>query len=350
MKSETPPSSSRESRDSIPPLLARLQAWMESEHLLRKLLPVEGDAPIRVLRIRRNFKFRKITVESGGATYICYIHHWPRGLRNLAWFSSEAQKLELHVPQPLLVRTRWRDLIRDHAFSLVVPYIEGAPLNDNCSEETLTALGDALGRLQAITADAHGPLLSNFASRGHYWPALKQYWRQTARQLRTHAAFASDPQVDRVMVWLLEQGQFLESVQRFHLTHGDPAGGNFLITTEGQLYFIDCDRIGFEPGPLELANALLQNYCGDDGQRRFCLSEAYLKSCPPECRELWEQHAQFFIASALVWRTQRKLQWAIKRPDKGRSMERAAEAWRCLPLVLQARPPNWQAALALLGD
>lgn len=339
-----------EIRNSIPSPLAFMQRWMESEHLLRRILQLDNDAPLNVLRIRRNFKFRKLIIESGEQRFICYTHYWPRGLRNLAAFTERARAAGIPVPQPISQSLDWSGFLGQRCFSLVLPYIPGSAIGNGASEAQIVALGELLGRLHGIRDCQWGPLMTNFRSHGSYWSGLQRYWAKTESQLVKYGDFAERRDITAVMQWLKQHSAFLGDLSQFSLVHGDPASGNFLVQPGGELCLIDCDRIAYEPAPLELANSLLQAYCQDDTPRRIKLVEAYLSVCPPDIRQSWEAHAQFFITAALLWRGQRKLQWSIKRRTAGHSSERARRAWRQIIHSMHARPSDWRAAVALLAD
>ncbi|MDX1498024.1 MAG: aminoglycoside phosphotransferase family protein, partial [Salinisphaeraceae bacterium] len=266
------------------------------------------------------------------------------------WFHNQAQQQWLHVPALRSRRTGWVDLLKDRNFSVVLDYVAGSTLSRSSPLSAIESLGQTLGRLHSITSKQHGPLMTYLPSRGNYLQAQQAYWQKTAQLLERQAAFAESQNIQQVLGWLNEHSRFLDDIKQFNLIHGDPSGGNFLLTEPDKLWLIDCDRIGFEPGARELASALLEGYCAADMQRCQHLVDAYLQHCPDEARRLWLAHAQFFIATALLWRTQRKLQWSLKRPDKKNAPLRAIRAWQQLLAITGAKDGDWQTLLALLTD
>lgn len=329
-------------------MLVHTQAWMESGRSLQKLLPVSPDTPVQVLQLRRNFKFRKLIVQAGDERFVVYKHYLPRGIRNLAWFCEQARHTGVQVPKPLARNLQWTGFIRHEGFGLVLPYVEGDPLNNHTPVSTLVVLGQKLAGLHSITGHRWGQLMTNFASRGSYWSGLQKFWKKAVQQMCSHAGFAANSDMDKIMDWLTGHGVFLGNTDSFSLTHGDPASGNLLKTPDGGLCLIDCDRIGFEPAGMELGNTLLQSYCAGNPQRQTTLVSAYLQACPDNVRQQWEQHAQFFIAAALLWRTQRKLQWGIKRSDTGSSLQRAEYSLKQLQELIETQPAAWQEAVQSL--
>ena len=338
-----------EIRNSLPGILQKLQGWMESPGYLRRVLGLESDASIGVLRVRRNFKFRKLLIRSGSLRYVCYIHYLPRGLRNLGRLHNLAAEVGVNTPRPIISRTSWHQGLLQGGFSVVLPYLPGKTLSNSCSTLELELLGETLGKLHSIRSRHHGPLVSDFRSLGNYWETQCRYWDKAQIEIAGYKSQASSD-LDNVTTSLKQSGKFLDGYNNHSLLHGDPASGNFLQQPDGSLCLIDCDRINYAPAPTELARALLEGYCAHYPERQGLLVESYLRHCPADIKTLWEQHARFFIASALFWRVQRKLQWDQKRSDIGRSRERAELAWRQLLDVTASSSNNWESLLPLLGD
>lgn len=339
-----------EIRNSLPAPLVWLQGWLESERLLHQLLSLPNNSTVRILHIRRNFKFRKLIVESENTRYVVYSHHWPSGLRRMSAHLRIAQDHGVGLPSVLQEATDWRALRSVHCFALVLPYVQGQALNSTSDLTQLYALGSNLGKLHGIRGARRGQLIRNLPSTGNYWQGQQRYWQQTAKQLHRHSQFATGQAIDATMRWLHEHGQGLQDIHSLSLTHGDPSSGNFLIQPDGQLCMIDCDRLGFDLGPAELANALLQGYCAGQPQRQLALIDGYLRDCPSDLKTLWEHRARFFIANALLWRCQRKLQWSHKRPTAGHSSARSALAWQQLQTLIHTPAVDTASMLALLAD
>ncbi len=337
-------------RNSLPGFLITLQSSLESKGYLNGVLKEAGydTAEFRIERIRRNYKFRKLMLDTYAGRCIVYIHYTPRGLRNLACFLAQAPNLGVNTPKVLTSNTTWPYYLQHASVNLVSNYIEGEIFELDTPIEHLGNLGIQLARLHAKRSSKYGPLMTNLPILGSHWGALSRYWRQSIDQISQTGDTALYLPKSEIMYWLQRHGEFLKHFKQFNLCHGDPAGGNFLHQPDGTVYLIDCDHINYGFGAMEIATALLQNYCRGDMRRRERLVESYLQHCTKEDHLIWTKHHRFFIALALFRLSQRKLQWSNKCKKSGSdnraTLAKGLQYWQTFNQLISGsdKGNNWQ--------
>ena len=245
--------------------------------------------------------YQKRVVQVDGERYVLYRFLNPRAAGRLLWLLGECERHGVPLQQPVA----WTQSIGDAAMRggcwVATRFVPGEPVLGLATPVTLAALGMALARLHGIERERPGALFR-----------LHLPWRTWHQRLQAQLAAglsvglgadARDTTGDHAR-WLAGKSAFLAGLERYQLVHGDLYGANVLAAGDA-VSLIDYEAVGFEPAGLELAGALLRDFCGGRSDLRTTLLEAYLQNCAPQVHALWQAHADFYLAAAalrLAWR------------------------------------------------
>jgi Ser/Thr protein kinase RdoA (MazF antagonist) len=258
--------------------------------------------PARVERSKwRLSLYQKRVVRADGERYVLYRFLNPRAAGRLLWLLSECEQHAVPLQRPAAwTRSTW-DAVKLGGFWVATRFVPGEPILGLASPPTLVALGTALARLHGIERERPGALF-----RMHLpWRTWHQRFQgQLAGGLSVGLGAAERETVGNHLSWLTAKGAFLSRLERYQLVHGDLYGANVLAAGDA-VSLIDYEAVSFEPAGLELASALLRDFCGGSLQLRMTLLDAYLQNCSSQVRGLWQTHCDFYLAAAalrLAWR------------------------------------------------
>ena len=234
--------------------------------------------------------FQKRIVRVDGERYVLHRFLDPRVAARLRWLLDECARNAVPLQRAVAwTRSPWQAL-KLGGYWVATGFVPGEPILGHGSRANLTALGKALARLHSIERDRPGTL---FRARAPWYGWLRDLRGQLARGLAIGVG------TDEAAPWLAAHGAFLADLGCFQLAHGDLYGANVLAAGR-DVYLIDYEQARFEPAGLELAAALLRDFCGGRLQLRMTLLETYLAACPPAVAALWDKHAPFYLVAAAL--------------------------------------------------
>lgn len=259
------------------------------EHLLGPAARIEHFT-------RRVGLFSKRIVRVDGERYVLHRFLRARAAARLLWLLGEGARHDVPLQRPVAwTRSSWQAL-RLGGFWVATGFLPGEPILGIGSPANLAALGGAIARLHCIEGERPGALFRAQAP----WPGwLRRLQAQLARGLSVGAGAEERSAQHAHAQWLSANGVFLAGLESYQLTHGDLYGANVLAAGD-DVSLIDYERAGFEPAGLELATALLRDFCGGRVALRMKLLEGYLADCSPRVSALWQAHAAFYLVAAAL--------------------------------------------------
>jgi Ser/Thr protein kinase RdoA (MazF antagonist) len=238
--------------------------------------------------------YQKRVVRLDGERYALYRFLNPRASRRLLWLLSECERHGVPLQRPVAsARSLW-EAVKLGGFWVATRFLPGQPILGLASPPTLMALGEALARLHGIERERPGTLF-RMHRPWQAWPQRLQ--AQLARGLAI--GIRAGETMEAHAQWLATRGAFLAGLERYQLVHGDLYGAN-VLAAGAAVGLIDYEAVGFEPAGLELASALLRDFCGGRLESRMTLLDAYLLNCSPAGQASWQAHCAFYLAAAAL--------------------------------------------------
>jgi len=237
--------------------------------------------------------FEKRVVRLHDERYVLYRFPVRSHARRLAWLLETMKARGAALQRYVTHIDDLRSALTRGGFWVASSFAPGRPIIGAGTPQQIEALGRVLGTLHQEENHNHGMLFS-------LAPGFSSYARVLRQELTgaLHSMTSPPPQLHEC---LTRHSGFLDQARTFQLTHGDLHGKNIIAQDDG-IVLVDYELARFEAAGMELATALLRTFCGEtefeSRPLRAALLGGYMQTCPPHLREMWEQHAPFFLIAA----------------------------------------------------